>query len=156
MTLVVFNYDSERDGLLVDGVFEETLELPRHVHNKNWVLRSVNATLSEIENFAGIEVSFPEIMNTQNILFSNVSLGNVAQPEKSFRFYKKSYQLSEDVVGVDREASCFSVVSEYPNLKLGEHRLENTRITCRIRSFGGRGGETSKLNSSCIILSFEE
>ena len=158
MPLVVFNYDSQLDGPLSGGAFEEVLELPRWAHNKKWTLRSVNALYYDDakEDFRGIELSFPEIMNTQNILFSNVASGNVVQSDKVFRFYNKCYQLSEDVGNDYRRTSVFGIVSEYPNLELGEHRLEKSQISCRVKPFGGRVGTTTGVHSCTIILSFDE
>jgi hypothetical protein len=159
MPLVVFNYERSKDGIAVNGVFEETLDLPRYAHDKKWNLRAINAVYDKSDNpldFAGIEISFPEIMNTQNILFSNVAQDNVPIPENTFRFYKKTYQLSEER-SLDKRIACANgIVSEYPNLNLGVHRLENTKITCRVKSIGGRAGEFSNLESFCIILSFDE
>jgi len=158
MPLVVFNYDSATDGLMVDGEFRETLDLPRWAHDKKWTLHAVNAVYMNAltEDFRMLEVSFPEIMNTQEILFSNVVSGEAIDvPGDTFRFYANRYQLSENVT--TRNPSVFGVLSEYPNLVLGTHRLETSRITCVIRPRNGNvSSGSSEVNSVCIILSFEE
>ena len=158
MPLVVFNYDSAKDGVMIDGEFSETLDLPRWAHDKKWTLHAINALYmnNNKEDFRMLEVSFPEIMNTQEILFSNVVSGEgIEPPRDTFRFYANRYQLSED--DLTRVPSVFGVVSEYPNLVLGTHRLETSRITCVIRARGGNvSADATTINSVCIILSFEE
>jgi hypothetical protein len=131
-----------------------------------WKLEAVNANFNndKITDWISLDVELPELMTTQNMLYSNVAVGAVAKPLGGpFRFYTKLRQLSS--VGIDssqnlfRELSSYGVVSEYPQWPLGDIKLETTALTCSVTPRKGNVGdthETIQLDGVSIILSYEE
>lgn len=164
MPLVIFNYNKRSDGLIADnGEFRFEQVLPYHTQDKKWTLRAVNALYYPKEETPGdfrfIEMKIPELMNRTSMLFRNVGVGT-DEPNDFFRFYTKHYELSQkdnEVPELFHEYSHFQCVSEYPNWDLGQHHLENDRLTFIIRTGFGNVLDTSKsIESLSIILSFEE
>lgn len=149
MSLVVFNHD---DVLDVDvNVFEETLQVPTRARRAKWKLHAVNVLLySDFRReMAYVDVSFPQLMNSEN--FVSVSEGGA--PTKAFRFYTNHFQMGAK--NAFREFSVCQVVSEYPNWDLGEHILDNEKLTCIVRAMDGQHRPVVTRGHS-IILSFEE
>ena len=156
MTIVVYNYNRYRDGLLMD--FSQELEIPDYRRVARWTLEGINILLATDgkTNFAYVDISFPELMREENIIFSN---GGDA-PEKNakaFRFYKDHHQISSariDSGNLWNENSVFEVISQYPKWDLGEHTLERNVVTCLVKAYDHHHVEMSVKNYS-IILSCE-
>lgn len=161
MPLVIFNFN----GALENDPFVDSLKvsvkLPRDAYNKRWSLRAVNAVQAENPplDFRHFEFDFPELLTSQNILHASKSVGAVAEPRKTFRFYPKNYEVSDyhSISLAFRHYSAVTVVSEYPNWDLGEHRLESDELTCVVSAKVGNVsiGDSLALNSFSIILSYE-
>lgn len=149
MSLVVFNHDQELDANVNE--FEETLHVPARGRRARWKLHAVNLLYYDDakREMAYIDVSFPQLMNSEN--FVSVSSGGA--PTKTFRFYTNNYQMggNNDV----RQFSAMQVVSEYPNWDLGEHILDDDKVTCIVRVMDGQHRPLNSRGHS-IILSFEE
>jgi len=171
MPLVVFNYfynDLLADVNALSGIENEIthkriLEVPRSAMNATWKLVAVNANFinDKTTDWISMDVTIPELMTSEHVLYSNVSVGDVSQPKNGFRFYTKLRQLSERKVTtlLFRETSCYNVISDYPNWNLGETKLETTSLTCEITPHMGNLGddhETIQLNGVSIILSYEQ
>lgn len=167
MPLVIFNYDQAVDvvGAPVLDHFTQELEIPRWGHDRKWKLLAVNAAYmsNEKEDFRHLEVSFPELMTTKNVVYANTSVDNTETPENAFRFYVNTYPSHYDADNRPSNAvtaledSVQKTVSVYPNYDLGTHRLENTKISCVVSAKAGNvlGGAVS-LRSYSIILGYEE
>ena len=174
MPLVVFNFYHDDIQHDVNNVpagqnfvkHTRTVNIPRHAMQSKWTLEAVNANFNEdqITDWITLDVELPELMTTQNILYSNVAVGTVAKPlGGAFRFYTKLRQLSS--VGISggtnlhREPSSYGVVSEYPKWVLGDMKLETPTLTCSVTPRKGNVGDTHntiQLNGVSIILSYEE
>jgi len=149
MSLVVFNHDVVLDAAVND--FEETLQVPTRARRAKWKLHAVNVLLysTNRREMAYVDVSFPQLMNSEN--FVSVSEGGA--PARAFRFYTNHFQISGN--NSRREFSVCQVVSEYPNWDLGEHFLDNEKLTCIVRPMDGQHRPVPTRGHS-IILSFEE
>ena len=159
MPLVVFDYvqpvDNSTNADLID--FEQKILIPREALDKEWTLRSVQALYYNNENepFGILDVYIPELMGEEDILFVCKGVG-VEPPKKGLRFHKRDYQLSL-FNNTEREYSCFSVISEFPDLKLGNHSKENEHLTLIVNTKLDHGTKgPCKLNSYSIILEYEE
>ena len=171
MPLVIFNYfynDLLADVNALSGIEKEvthkrTLELPWSATQATWKLVAVNANFinDKTTDWISMDVKIPELMTSEHVLYSNVTVGDTEAPKEGFRFYTQLRQLSErKITGLlFRETSCYNVISEYPNWNLGETRLEKPSITCEITPHMGNIGDDHKaiqLNGVSIILSYEQ
>ena len=168
MVLVIFNYNAFIDGDAKLDHYTQTLQIPRGSHETQWSLVAVNAVYmhNDKEDFKHLDIQFPQLMTTQNVLYANKSMGNVNLPEEGFRFYAKSNALSHtsenntqipDPDSKSRQRPVFGCVSEYPNWDLGSHRIEEESITVIVSAREGNVSSTDycRLNSFSIILSYE-
>lgn len=175
MPLVIFNYyyaDLAADVAALSGIESQvthtrTLTLPREAMDASWTLVAVNANFNEDKttDWQSLEVSLPELMTTETVLHSNVSVGTTPTPQDCFRFYGSLRQVSERATSgptnefLYRESSSYQVVSEYPNWRLGSLKLETPQITCRVTPRQGNvadAHENIQLNGVSIILSYEQ
>lgn len=167
MPLVIFNwYQNEISSFtnINANPLEQTLTLPDNARNVQWTLRAVNALYGNNNDnfFNEIEVDFPELMTSENVLYASKTIGNVETPPDTLRFYTKKSQLSQagETLAPDfyRTQSTFNVVSEYPDWSFGRVNLEKSELTCRIRPRLLSLTEPSDvdMDSISIILSYEE
>ena len=159
MPLVVFDYDQRVDNSsnndLID--FEQKILIPREALDKQWWLRSVQAVYYNNENepFGIMDVYIPELMGEDNILFVCKGVG-IEAPKKGLRFHRKHGQLNRFSES-EREYPCFSVISEFPDLKLGDHSKQNEYLTLVVNTKIDHGTKGAcKLNSFNVILEYEE
>lgn len=166
MPLVIFNYNAQFDGDAPLDHYEQTLLLPRWAHDTKWTLAAVNAVYmhNDKEDFKHLDILFPELMTTQNVLYANNTVGNTQAPENGFRFYAKSNAMSHQAEsndifpsGLFRSRPVFGSVSEYPDWDLGTHRIEHESISIVVTAREGSVSTTTpcRLNSFSIILSYE-
>lgn len=165
MPIVIFNYNRATDGEIPDnGEFKFVQELPLWAQDKKWTLRAVNAMYYPDDNNPGdfryLDFKIPELMNRDSVLYTGVAEGNVLPPKDFFRFFCKTYNLSQrgdEFPDLFHEYPAFQAVSEYPNWDLGTHHLEHQYLTFIIRSgFGNVKDAAKTIESASIILSFEE
>lgn len=172
MPLVIFNYywdDLQEDFNNLSGIEAEirhtrTLSVPRDAMKAKWKLVAINANFNNDEDtdWIGLDVELPELMTTDNILFSNVALGDTTLPKNALRFYTGLRQLSERSVAPfprHRESSGYGHVSEYPNWDLGEVELDTTELSCTVTPRMGNVADNHQdiqLNGVSIILSYEQ
>ena len=160
MGLVVFNYVQSKDNPTNAPLlqFKQSLVLPTFADNKKWTLHMVSATYYDNahENFQTLEVFFPELMTSQNVLMSSVGINGQSRPAGALRYYSDSSEQSQESDGTSTE-SVFRQLSKHPNLNLGRHNLENFILSVVVTA---RRGDSTKapvsLNGYSIILSYDE
>lgn len=163
MPLVQFNYTySEGDGNVSDypsGVGEEiTLiaNLPRVAYNKKWILRTVNATSVEQTvktDFRWVDLYIPELMSEERIMYSLNSEGATPEPNRALRFYVNKHSM-------DQRAweECHLAVTSHPNMNLGTHRLDELKLTLKLKAYNGVAGASAgliPLYKATVILEYE-
>lgn len=160
MGLVVFNYVQSKDNPTNSPLleFKQSMVLPTFTDNKKWTLHMVSATYYDNahENFQTLEVTFPELMTTQNMLLESVGVNGQSPPSKALRYYADSSEQSQEADGTGTESVFRSLVKQ-PNLNLGRHNLENYNLSVIVTA---RRGDSTKapvsLNGYSIILSYED
>lgn len=162
MPLIIFNYTAAVNGVMNVNGHSQSVEIPRYAHDKRWKLVGVNAQYMNDakEDFRVLEIDLPELLTTQNVLYATKSVGDVALPTNTLRFYVNTYELSEvDTTPTlpQREDSVFKSLSQYPDLDLGVHRLENTVLNLNVKAKIGNSASTlTNLEGYSIILEYEE
>lgn len=163
MGLVVFNYvqskDNPTDAPLLD--FKQSVVLPTFTDNKKWTLHMVSALYynDSKENFQTLEISFPELMTTQNMLIESVGVNGVAPPPPVLRYYADNAEQSGEEAKLQGRSthSVFSSLTKYPNLNLGRHNLENFVLNIVVSAKRGNAHKLPvSLNGYCVILSYED
>lgn len=163
MPLVIFNYVTQLEGGDLNKR-EISITLPEDARRRSWTLRAVNATYvfnaGNDTDFRHLELDFPELLSSENILHSSKSVGNVSEPSKSFRFYPIDYALNEDVRAGQvptREHSVFKCVSEYPNWNFGEVDLDTNQLTMVVSARAGNVSVDTflPLQNISVILSYD-
>jgi hypothetical protein len=160
MGLVVFNYVQSKDNPTNAPLleFKQSMVLPTFADNKKWTLHMVSAVYYDNahENFQTLEITFPELMTTQNMLLESVGVNGQSAPSKTLRYYANSSEQSQESDGTGTESVFRSLVKQ-PNLSLGRHNLEHFNLSVVVTA---RRGDSTKspvsLNGYSIILSYED
>jgi hypothetical protein len=110
------------------------------------------------EDFQVLEVSFPELMKSHNVLMVGKGV-DTSEPNECFRFYRNNTSLSAIVKSdfVNHENSCFGLVADHPNFSFGEVKLEEEQVSVVVSArLGSASKRVCKLNSFSIILEYDE
>lgn len=162
MPIVQFNYNQHQGELPPTSILPIDkkiirVQLPRHAHNKKWVIVGVRAEYDSGKSadsvpFRWLEVELPELMQENKILYSLNSEGNTKEPSRNLRFYVNKYQI-EDLEGNDPVRKSIVV---NPNLNLGVHRLDGLELTCIVTAReGDNTSNTTPLLHYSVILEYE-
>jgi len=116
--------------------YNHTVNLPRILKDKKWVLKSVNV-LSRGDRVASdvstrmkwFEIRFPQLMRQEETLYALNSERSTPVPRQVLRFYPNKYSMDNEAPG--DQSTSVGVVST-PNIHLGNHSVEEGYLSMEV------------------------
>lgn len=96
--------------------FNHRVRIPPNLVRKRWILKSFSfSNRDTTSKVRWVEVSIPQLMRNENVLYSLNQEGLTPLPRETFRFYPNKYSMDEYQDRIPTSAGCVST----PDLNLG-------------------------------------
>jgi len=163
MPLVQFKYRVSPDFNNENENAEEinmSIKLPLNARAASWKLKKVEVSyLKRVPlKVRFSEISFPELMNGNHVMYSLNSEGNTPVPNKTLRFYMNHYNNDQQRNhSLNENASNLRACLSNPDLDLGYHIIDKMELNLNFAMKNTDGGTTTESpNAFNIILEYNE